>query len=52
MRITEVKAFLLSSPMPEPILMEYYGGPWSIFRLHDSDKDFAMSGDHVAKWEK
>lgn len=32
MRITDVQAFLLSSPMPEPIIMEYYGGLRTIFK--------------------
>ena len=32
MRITDVQAFLLSSPMPEPIVMEYYGGLRTIFK--------------------
>ena len=32
MRITDVQAFLLSSPMPEPIVMAYYGGVRTIFK--------------------
>ncbi len=32
MRITDVQAFLLSSPMPEPIVMAYYGGLRTIFK--------------------
>ena len=32
MRITDVRAFLLSSPMPEPIHLTYYGGERTIFK--------------------
>ena len=32
MRITDVRADLLSSPMPEPIRMTYYGGERTIFK--------------------
>ena len=27
-------------------------GPWTTFRFHGSAQEFAMSGDHVAKWEQ
>lgn len=32
MRITDVQAFLLSSPMPEPVELEFYGGQRTIFK--------------------
>ena len=32
MKITDVRGFLLSDPMPEPIVMEYYGGIRTIFK--------------------
>lgn len=32
MRITDVRGYLLSSPMPEPIRLSYYGGERTIFK--------------------
>jgi L-alanine-DL-glutamate epimerase-like enolase superfamily enzyme len=32
MRITDIQAFLLSSPMPQPICLTYYGGERVIFK--------------------
>lgn len=40
MRITDVRAYLLSSPMPGPI------------RLTSPAEEWGVSSDHVAKWER